>query len=187
MAQLGIILLIHSSFERAAQTARLWRDAGCPVVVHIDKAAPSRPAKAFQDQFQSDRLISFAPRYKTAWGGWGLVKASQAAAALLLRRSPELGHILLTSQSCLMLRPPEELIAFLKKTPALILLNLSGLTKFHGKAGALNKNDFTGFFPSTGRANGVCSKRLWRFKKPVRCAGNHRQICACIWDHNGGA
>ena len=69
MAQLGIILLIHSSFERAAQTARLWRDAGCPVVVHIDKAAPSRPAKAFQDQFQSDRLISFAPRYKTAWGG----------------------------------------------------------------------------------------------------------------------
>ena len=115
MAQLGIILLLHSSFERAGQNVRLWRDAGCPVVVHIDKAAPKGPAKAFQDQFQSDQLISFAPRYKTAWGGWGLVKASQAAAALLLRRSPELGHILLTSQSCLMLHPPEELIAFLKK------------------------------------------------------------------------
>ena len=187
MAQLGIILLIHSSFERAPQTARLWRDAGCPVVVHIDKAAPSRPAKAFQDQFQSDRLISFAPRYKTAWGGWGLVKASQAAAALLLRRSPELGHILLTSQSCLMLRPPEELIAFLKKNARTDFIESVWIDKIPWQSGGFEQERFYWFFPSTGKANGVCSKRLWRFKKPVRCAGNHRQICACIWDHNGGA
>lgn len=147
MAQLGIILLLHSSFERAGQTVRLWRDAGCPVVVHIDKAAPKGPAKAFQDQFQSDQLISFAPRFKTAWGGWGLVKASQAAAALLLRRSPELGHILLTSQSCLMLRPPEELIAFLKKNTHTDFIESVWIDKIPWQSGGFEQERFYWYYP----------------------------------------
>lgn len=187
MAQLGIILLIHSSFERAAQTARLWRDAGCPVVVHIDKATPSRPAKAFQDQFQSDRLIRLCSTLQNRLGRLGLGESKpscRSAFAAQITRAWAYSTDLSIMPD---VAPTRGINRISEKNARTDFIESVWIDKIPWQTGALNKNDFTGFFPSTGKANGVCSKRLWRFKKPVRCAGNHRQICACIWDHNGGA
>ena len=36
----GIIMLVHTAFDRAEQVARHWAAAGCPVVIHVDRAVP---------------------------------------------------------------------------------------------------------------------------------------------------
>jgi hypothetical protein len=34
---LGVVMLCHTSLDRAAQVARHWVSRGCPVVIHVDK------------------------------------------------------------------------------------------------------------------------------------------------------
>ncbi len=44
---LGVIMLVHTAFDRAEQMVRHWAGAGCPVVVHVDSNVPA----ATYDQF----------------------------------------------------------------------------------------------------------------------------------------
>ena len=36
MSSLGFVMLCHTALDRAAQVARYWAEAGCPVVIHAD-------------------------------------------------------------------------------------------------------------------------------------------------------
>ena len=32
----GIVMLVHTAFDRAEQVALHWAKGGCPVVIHVD-------------------------------------------------------------------------------------------------------------------------------------------------------
>ena len=43
----GIIMLVHTAFDRAEQVARHWAAAGCPLVIHADRNVPSATYRKF--------------------------------------------------------------------------------------------------------------------------------------------
>lgn len=97
---LGVIMLVHTRFDRAEQMVRHWTAAGCPVVLHVDKAVSQAENDAFRAALSSLPNVRFAPRHTCEWGMWGMVAASQAAATLMLEEFPNVSHIFLASGSC---------------------------------------------------------------------------------------
>jgi hypothetical protein len=114
---LGFVMLCHTALDRAAQVARYWAERGCPVVIHIDRATPRARHDAMKAALADLANVRFSPRFTCEWGTWGLVAATQAAAAILLRDFAQVRHVYLASGSCLPLRPVEELARYLEARP----------------------------------------------------------------------
>ncbi|MFN0115395.1 MAG: beta-1,6-N-acetylglucosaminyltransferase [Paracoccaceae bacterium] len=106
-------MLCHTALDRAAQVARFWAEAGCPVVLHVDRRVPEAEFRSLGEALRDLRNVGFSDRYRCDWGTWSLVRATQAAASLLLARHAEVRHVFLASGSCLPLRPVGELVAYL--------------------------------------------------------------------------
>ena len=102
---LGVVMLVHTAFGRAEQMIRHWADAGCPVVVHVDRNVGQATHDAFVAALADLADVSFGRRYRGEWGMWGLIAASQAASRQLLDRYPQIQHVYLASGACLPLRP----------------------------------------------------------------------------------
>ena len=107
---LGVVMLVHTAFKRAEQVARHWANAGCPVVIHVDRNVVAKSYKAFVAALADVDHIRFSRRYRCEWGTWGIVAASQTASEKMLRDFPDVQHVYLASGSCLPLRPIEELL-----------------------------------------------------------------------------
>ncbi|MDH5528925.1 MAG: beta-1,6-N-acetylglucosaminyltransferase, partial [Paracoccaceae bacterium] len=109
----GFIMMCHTALDRAAQVARFWSVAGCPVVIHVDSRVPRREYGAFVDSLADLEHVSFSRRYACEWGTWSLVAATQVAATQMLARHKQVRHVFLASGSCLPLRPVQELTDYL--------------------------------------------------------------------------
>ena len=114
---LGVVMLVHTAFERAAQVARHFAARGCPVVVHVDRRVRRKVVKQFRESLYGAGDVHLSPRVRVEWGGWSLVEATQLACEEMLARHPEVRHVMLASGSCLPLRPVEELAAYLDAHP----------------------------------------------------------------------
>ncbi|HHX88740.1 MAG TPA: glycosyl transferase, partial [Paracoccus sp.] len=86
-------MLVHSALDRAAQVARLWADAGSPVVIHVDARVGRAAYQGLVDALQDAPQVRFCRRYRCEWGTWSLVAAMQAAGDEMLRAFPEVTHI----------------------------------------------------------------------------------------------
>ncbi len=144
---LGIIMLCHTALRRSAQVVRFWLEAGCPVVVHVDRAVSDTELKAMQADLGPHPLLRFGPRHRCDWGSWRLVEATQDAADLLLRDFPQIGHVLLTSGACLPLRPPAEMQAYLAQHPETDFIESVTIEHANWITGGLSLERFTLFFP----------------------------------------
>jgi hypothetical protein len=106
-------MLCHTALHRAAQVARHWANAGCPVVIHVD----ARVTTPDVDQLRADLAdldnIRFCDRHHCEWGTFGIVAATQSAAELMLSEFPRVDHVFLASGACLPLRPAAELVDYL--------------------------------------------------------------------------
>ena len=111
----GVVLLCHTAFDRAAQVARFWAAGGSPVVIHVD--ARSNGVDAFMASLNDLPQVSFSPRFACEWGTFGLVQATLAACGQMMENHPDLGHIYLASGACLPLRPHQELVDYLAAQP----------------------------------------------------------------------
>ena len=109
----GFVMLVHEPLDRAAQVARHWAQAGCPVVIHVDRSVPIAAYGRLALQLADFDSVVFADRGHCDWGTWSLVAASQNAAQLMLDRFPEVQHVFLASGSCLPLRPVADLRSYL--------------------------------------------------------------------------
>ena len=107
---LGVVMLVHTEFGRAEQSVRHWADAGCPVVIHVDKKVEKAEYAAFVAALSDLADVTFSERFRCEWGTWGLVAASQDASELMLEKFEDVRHVYLASGSCLPLRPVQELI-----------------------------------------------------------------------------
>ncbi|UOA30267.1 hypothetical protein DSM110093_00009 [Sulfitobacter sp. DSM 110093] len=167
----GIIMLVHNAFDRAEQVARHWAAAGCPVVIHIDKAVPRRAHDAFVAALSDVKDLCFSPRKRCEWGTWGIVAASQGAAELMLSRFPRVRHVYLASGSCLPLRPVQELIDYLEDRPQTDFIESATTADVPWTVGGLDAERFTLRFPFSWRRNrylfdrAVEVQRLLRLKR----------------------
>lgn len=144
-------MLCHTALDRAEQVARFWSDAGCPVVIHVDRrvkpAAYDRLVAALADI----GTVSFSRRYACEWGTFSLVAATQAAAEQLLERHGEVRHVYLSSGACLPLRPAQELIDYLDAQPSTDFIESVTTSEVGWTIGGLDAERFTLRFPFSWR------------------------------------
>ncbi|MEM9196626.1 MAG: beta-1,6-N-acetylglucosaminyltransferase [Pseudomonadota bacterium] len=113
----GFILLAHANLHRAVALMRWLDGQGAPVAIHVDRQVPHAAFAAVAQAVSECAHATLAPRRRSEWGGFGLVRATQGAAERLLADWPELRHICLISGACLPIRPLSELRAFLAAHP----------------------------------------------------------------------
>jgi len=178
----GIVMLVHTAFDRAEQVARHWARGGCPVVIHVDSAVPKRRFAAFRDTLADEPGILFSKRHRCEWGTWGLVAASQDAATLMLDRFEEVRHVYLASGSCLPLRPVEDLSRYLAERPRTDFIESATTADVPWTVGGLDHERFTLFFPFSWRKNRYLFDR---FVELQRRLGFKRTIPKSLVPHMG--
>ncbi|MEM6579234.1 MAG: beta-1,6-N-acetylglucosaminyltransferase [Pseudomonadota bacterium] len=149
----GIVMLVHTAFDRAEQVARHWSAAGCPIVIHADKNVPKPVHRKFRDAISDLENVQFCRRHRCEWGTWGLVAATQSAATLMLESFPDVRHVYLASGSCLPLRPVQDLIDYLEERPQTDFIESATTSEVPWTIGGLDQERFTLSFPFSWRRN----------------------------------
>lgn len=179
---LGVIMLVHTGFDRAEQMVRIWSDAGCPVVVHVDSNVPKDIYTAFSAALGDVPNVRFCARHRCEWGTWGLVAASQEAATLLLEEFSAVQHAFLASGTCLPLRPIEELKRYLNAHPDTDFIESATTADVPWTVGGLDRERFTLRFPFAWKKH----RRLFDgFVKLQQAFGARRGIPDGIVPHMG--
>ena len=179
---LGFVMLCHTALGRAAQVARHWSTRGCPVVIHVDKRVRAKAYERLRADLADLTNIRFSPRFACEWGTWGLVAATQAASAMMLRDFPGVRHVYLASGSCLPLRPVEELVAYLDERPRTDFIESVTTEDVGWTIGGLNIERFTLRFPFSWRKQ----RRLFdAYVRLQRLLGFRRRVPAGLVPHLG--
>lgn len=181
-APLGFIMLCHTALHRAAQVARFWAAAGCPVVIHVDRRTPAGEYQALVEALADLSIVSFSRRYACDWGTWSLVAATQAAATQLLARHAEVRHVFLASGACLPLRPVEELIDYLEARPQTDFIESVTTADVAWTVGGLAEERFVFRFPFSWRKRRRLFDAYVGFQKRI---GFRRRIPAGVVPHLG--
>jgi hypothetical protein len=140
-------MLAHGRLDRAAQVARHLAGAGCPVAVHVDAKTSAVECARLAAATDGVPGVTQVARRSTPWGGWGLVAATQDAAAGLLAAHPDLTHVALISCACLPLRPVDELRAHLAARPEVDFIESATIRDVRWAQGGLDAERFTMHFP----------------------------------------
>ncbi|WP_428513872.1 beta-1,6-N-acetylglucosaminyltransferase [Roseovarius sp.] len=178
----GIIMLVHTAFDRAEQVARHWAAAGCPLVIHADRNVPSETYKNFVAALSDLEQLKFARRHRCEWGTWGLVAATQAASEIMLKSFPDVRHVYLASGSCLPLRPVQELIDYLEDRPQTDFIESATTADVPWTIGGLDHERFTLRFPFSWRRNRKLFDAYVRLQRKI---GYKRRIPNGIVPHMG--
>jgi hypothetical protein len=149
----GIVMLVHTAFDRAEQLARHWAASGCPLVIHVDRKVPDAEYAAFEAALSDLPDIHFSKRYRCEWGTWGLVAATQAAAQMMLDKFEDVRHVYLASGSCMPLRPVQELLDYLDEHPDTDFIESATTADVPWTIGGLYTERFTMRFPFSWRKN----------------------------------
>ena len=144
---LGVVMLCHTALHRAAQVARHWAVAGCPVVIHLDSRVPASALAGLRTALADLPDVRFCDRLACEWGTFSLVQATMLASSQLLRDFPGVDHVYLSSGSCLPLRPVAELQAHLAAHPGIDFIESVTTADVGWTVGGLNKERFTLRFP----------------------------------------
>lgn len=182
MNAVGIVMLVHTAFHRAEQVVRHWVNAGCPVVLHVDKVVDKNTFDAFSARFKDEPLVVFSKRHRCEWGTWGIVAASQAASEMMLKTFPDVRHVYLASGSCLPLRPVQELVDYLGQRAATDFIESATTSDVPWIVGGLSEERFTLRFPFSWKKN----RRLFdSYVELQRKLGIKRRIPCDLVPHMG--
>jgi len=178
----GVIMLVHTAFDRAEQVARHWAAAGCPIVFHVDRNVDAKTYGSFVKAMSDLPDIRFVKRHRCEWGTWGIVAATQAAAETMLAEFAEVHHVYLASGACLPLRPVQELIDYLDARRHTDFIESATTADVPWTIGGLDHERFTLRFPFSWR------RQRYLFDKYVelqRKIGYRRKIPNGIVPHMG--
>ncbi|MDZ4391763.1 beta-1,6-N-acetylglucosaminyltransferase [Cypionkella sp.] len=178
----GIVMLCHTAFDRAAQVARHWAVRGCPVVIHVDRRVKRKAYDGLVKSLIDLDNIRFSGRHACEWGTWGIVAATQEVSTIMLRDFPQVRHVYLASGSCLPLRPVEEMVAYLAERPRTDFIESVTTEDVGWTIGGLDVERFTLRFPFSWRKK----RRLFDgYVRLQRRLGFRRRIPAGIVPHLG--
>jgi len=179
---LGIIMLVHTAFDRAEQVARHWAASGCPIVFHVDRNVQAASYRTFVRAMSDLPDIRFVKRHRCEWGTWGIVAATQGAAETMLQEFAQVRHVYLASGACLPLRPVQELIDYLAARSTTDFIESATTADVPWTIGGLDQERFTLRFPFSWR------RQRYLFDKYVglqRRIGYRRKIPNGIVPHMG--
>ncbi|MFQ3183896.1 MAG: hypothetical protein ACI901_000995 [Octadecabacter sp.] len=151
--KVGVVMLVHNAFDRAEQVIRHWSQAGCPVVIHVDKNVKTTAYDTLVKSVADLPDVLFSKRHRCEWGMWGIVAASQSASNLMLDEFSAVRHVYLTSGSCLPLRPIKDLQFYLEKRPRTDFIESATTADVPWTKGGLDFERFTLRFPFSWRKN----------------------------------
>ena len=178
----GIVMLCHTAFDRAAQVARHWAMRDCPVVIHLDRRVKRKTYDNLVKALIDLDNVRFSGRHACEWGTWGIVAATQEASTIMLRDFPQVRHVYLASGSCLPLRPVEEMVAYLAERPRTDFIESVTTEDVGWTIGGLDVERFTLRFPFSWRKK----RRLFDgYVRLQRRIGFRRRIPAGIVPHLG--
>lgn len=169
----GVVMLVHTDFDRAEQLARHWVDGGCPVVIHVDKNVPTKTFERFREVLGDLSEVKFSHRHRCEWGTWGIVAGTQSACELMLASFPQVRHVFLASGSCMPLRPVRELRRYLDGRPRTDFIESATTADVPWTVGGLDQERFTLRFPFSWRKNRflfdryVALQRRLRFRRRI--------------------
>ena len=115
MSSLGVVILAHEHLDRVICTAKTWLELDIPIEIHIDAKVSNAELAPLKDMTTQWRFLDLTPRLYCHWGRWSIVQATISATQRILEQNPMVSHVLLCSGSCLLLRPPSELVTFLER------------------------------------------------------------------------
>lgn len=178
----GIIMMCHTALDRAAEVARHWADAGCPVVIHVDRRVAKDEYGRLVSRLADLANVSFSERFTCRWGTWSLVAATQAAATQMLQRHDGVRHVYLASGACLPLRPVAELVTYLAERPTTDFIESVTTSDVVWTKGGLDRERFSLHFPFGWRSQ----RRLFDFcVRLQRRLGVERRLPKGIVPHLG--
>lgn len=149
--RLGVVMLCHDALPVAARMARIWAEGGAALVIHVDAKAPEGQVARMREALADLPDVSFSPRHRCGWGRFSLVGATLEAAAQLLGRHDDIGHVYLASGSCLPLRPISDLRAYLARHPQTDFIESVLAAEVGWTIGGLDMERFTLYFPLSWR------------------------------------
>ena len=179
----GIVLLVHTAFDRAEQVARHWVRGGCPVVIHVDKNVPKETFESFESNLADlSKHVMFCKRHRCEWGTWGIVAGTLSASELLLAKFKNVTHVYLASGSCLPLRPIKELRRYLEARPRTDFIESATTADVPWTVGGLDRERFTLRFPFSWKTQ----RRLFdRYVALQRAVGFKRKVPDGLVPHMG--
>lgn len=144
---LGFVMLVHEALDRAAQVARHLCDHKKPLVIHVDKRVDQANFVWLRQKLSDCPDVLFCERHACEWGSWSIVQATQVATMMMLDRYPQIRHVMLTSGSCLPLRPVDELAHYLSERPQTDFIESVTTDEVDWTVGGLSQERFTLRFP----------------------------------------
>lgn len=61
---IGIVMLVHTAFDRAEEVLRHWVAGGCPVVVHVDRSVDRKRYDGFVSRLSDLENVRFSQRHR---------------------------------------------------------------------------------------------------------------------------
>lgn len=178
----GVVMLVHTALGRAEQVARHWSAAGCPIVIHVDKAVPRKTYDAFVTALSDVPDLKLCKRFRCEWGTWGIVAGSQSGSELMLASFPQVRHVYLASGSCLPLRPVKELINYLAERPRTDFIESATTADVPWTVGGLDEERFTMRFPFSWKRHRYFFDKAVAFQRAI---GLKRRMPNGIVPHMG--
>lgn len=169
----GIVMLVHTAFDRAEQVVRHWIKGGCPVVIHVDKTVKTAIYDDFVERLADLETVRFSKRHKCEWGTWGIVAGTLSASEVMLRDFQHVTHVYLASGACMPLRPVKELTRYLTKNPRTDFIESATTADVPWTVGGLDRERFTLRFPFSWKRQRflfdryVAAQRMVRFKRKI--------------------
>lgn len=148
---LGVVMLVHTSLDRAIQVATHWARSGCPVVIHVDSRVAEADVTRLTQKLAMFDTVLLSARHACEWGSWSIVAATQSACELMLERFPQVEHVYLASGSCLPLRRISELEAYLSARPDVDFIESVTTDEVEWTVGGLAQERFMFRFPFSWR------------------------------------
>jgi hypothetical protein len=179
---LGVVLLCHTALDRAAEVARHWSAAGCPVVIHLDRRVAEADRAGFAAALSDLPGVRFSERVACEWGTFSLVEATINATRQMLAEFPSVGHVYLASGSCIPIRPVRDLQVYLEAHPDTDFIESVTTADVGWTVGGLNKERFTLRFPFAWKRQRALFDGYVRLQ---RLAGFERRIPAGLVPHLG--
>lgn len=179
---IGFVMLCHEALDRAAQVARHWSQRGCPIVIHVDARVPQRDFDAFRGALNDCPNILFSQRFRCEWGRFSLVRATQAAAEVMLDSFSDARHIYLASGTCLPLRPVEELVHYLDERAGTDFIESAATQDVPWTKGGLDHERFTLRFPFSWKRQRRLFDRYVRLQRRLKV---RRRIPEGLTPHMG--
>jgi len=143
----GISLLLHQDFARAAKlTEALLRD-GCKIAVHIDGKIADKEFAQYRKRFSDQPNLRFTRRVSCEWGAFSLVRAQLIASQEILDRFKGVSHVVQLSGSCLPSRPVADLARFLAQNRGTDFIESVRAGHSNWIKGGLEEERFTLYFP----------------------------------------